>query len=146
LIVALVLARIGHFGPLVWYMPINANLAFRELGITLFLASVGLTAGEHFFRGVFSPSGAVWLLAAVVLSVLPALLVAALARKFLRLGFDEIGGLLAGATTDPPALAFACALGGSDSPSVAYATVYPAAMLLRILSAQVLAILMLAAA
>jgi len=140
LIIAILLARIGHFGPLVWHMPITANLAFRELGITLFLAAVGLGAGEHFFGTVFAPAGLAWLGAAVLIAMVPLLLVGWIARTRLKLDFMSISGLLSGAMTDPPALAFACAIAKADSPSVAYATVYPATMLLRILMAQLLAL------
>ncbi len=138
LIIAILLARIGHFGPLVWHMPITANLAFRELGITLFLASVGLGAGQHFFHSVFTPAGIAWLGSAFLIAMVPLLLVGWFARKRMNLDFMSISGLLSGAMTDPPALAFACAIAKADSPSVAYATVYPATMLLRILTAQLL--------
>ena len=119
-------------------MPITANLAFRELGITLFLAAVGLGAGQHFFHSVFTPAGIAWLGSAVLIAMVPLLLVGWFARKRMNLDFMSISGLLSGAMTDPPALAFACAIAKADSPSVAYATVYPATMLLRILTAQLL--------
>ncbi|MCK6459752.1 MAG: putative transporter [Planctomycetes bacterium] len=140
LILAILLSRIGHIGSLVWHMPASANLAFRELGITLFLACVGLKAGERFFETVFTLEGAVWLSAAVLVAMAPLVLVGAYARRVLRLDFVTLTGLLAGSTTDPPALAFAGSLAGSDAPSVAYATVYPLTMLLRILVAQILAL------
>ena len=140
LVIAILLARIGHFGPLVWHMPVTANLAFRELGITLFLAAVGLGAGQHFFHAVFTPAGLAWLGVAMLLSMVPLLLAGWFARRRMDLDFLSISGLLSGAMTDPPALAFACAIARSDSPSVAYATVYPATMLLRILAAQLLAL------
>jgi putative transport protein len=140
LIIAILLARIGNIGRLVWHMPATANLAFRELGITLFLAAVGLGAGEHFFATVFTPAGLAWLGTAVLIAMVPLLLVGWIARKRLGLDFMSLSGLLSGAMTDPPALAFACAIARDDSPSVAYATVYPATMLLRILTAQLLAL------
>lgn len=137
---SILLSRIGHIGSLVWHMPASANLAFRELGITLFLACVGLKAGERFFETVFTLEGAVWLSAAVLVAMAPLVLVGAYARRVLRLDFVTLTGLLAGSTTDPPALAFAGSLAGSDAPTVAYATVYPLTMLLRILVAQILAL------
>jgi len=142
LVLAILLARIGHFGPLVWHMPVTANLAFRELGITLFLACVGLGAGEKFFGTVFAGTGLAWLGAATVITMVPLLLVGIFARRRLQLNYMSICGLLAGSMTDPPALAFASSISKSDAPSVAYATVYPLTMLLRILSAQVLALLL----
>lgn len=142
LVLAILLARVGHFGPLVWHMPVTANLAFRELGITLFLACVGLGAGEKFFGTVFAGTGLAWLGAAAVITMVPLLLVGIFARRRLKLNYMSICGLLAGSMTDPPALAFASSISKSDAPSVAYATVYPLTMLLRILSAQLLALLL----
>lgn len=142
LIAALVLGRIGRIGPHVWHMPANTNLAFREFGIALFFAAVGLSAGSSFFQTVFSPAGIYWLLAGLSVTVLPLLLVGVLGRIVLKLNFIELSGLLAGSMTDPPALAFACNVAGSDAPTVSYATVYPLTTLLRILAAQILAILL----
>ncbi len=140
LMIALVLGRIGRIGPLVWHMPANTNLAFREFGIALFFAAVGLTAGGKFFVTVFSSTGLQWLLAGVVVTILPLLLVGIFARVAWKVNFMDLSGLIAGSMTDPPALAFASNIAGSDAPTVAYATVYPLTTLLRILSAQVLAI------
>lgn len=142
LIAALVLGRIGRIGPHVWHMPVNTNLAFREFGIALFFAAVGLSAGSSFFQTVFSSTGIYWLVAGLSVTVLPLLLVGILGRLLLKLNFIELSGLLAGSMTDPPALAFACNIAGSDAPTVSYATVYPLTTLLRILAAQVLAILL----
>lgn len=142
LIVALVLGRIGRIGPHVWHMPANTNLAFREFGIALFFAAVGLSAGGSFFQTVFSSTGIYWLLAGLSVTVLPLLIIGVLGRVLLKLNFIELSGLLAGSMTDPPALAFACNVAGSDSPTVSYATVYPLTTLLRILAAQILAILL----
>lgn len=140
LIVALVLGRIGRIGPHVWHMPINTNLAFREFGIALFFAAVGLTAGASFFQTVFSATGIYWLLAGLCVTVLPLLLIGVIGRAFVKLNFIDLSGLLAGSMTDPPALAFACNIAGSESPTVSYATVYPLTTLLRILAAQILTI------
>ncbi|HAB18647.1 MAG TPA: putative transporter [Verrucomicrobiota bacterium] len=140
LIVALLLGRVGHIGRLVWHMPVNANLAFREFGIALFFASVGLGAGAQFFATVFSASGALWLLAGLCVTLLPLLAVGIFARAILQMNYLELCGLIAGSMTDPPALAFANNIAGSDAPTVAYATVYPLTTLLRILCAQILAL------
>jgi len=140
LIVALVLGRIGRIRKQVWHMPANTNLAFREFGIALFFAAVGLSAGAKFFATVFSATGLQWLLAGACVTVVPLLLIGIFARVVLKLDFMALSGLIAGSMTDPPALAFASNVARSDAPTVAYATVYPLTTLLRILSAQVLAI------
>jgi putative transport protein len=142
LIVALALGRLGRIGRLVWHMPANVNLAFREFGIGLFFAAVGLTAGAKFFSTVFSPIGALWLFAGLVITVPPLLLVGVFARTVLKMNFMALSGLLAGSMTDPPALAFASNISRSDAPMVSYATVYPLTMVLRILSAQILVLLL----
>jgi putative transport protein len=142
LIVALILGRVGRIRRQVWHMPVNTNLAFREFGIALFFAAVGLGAGAKFFATVFSATGLQWLLAGTCVTVLPLLLIAIFARAVWKMNFMDLSGLLAGSMTDPPALAFASNIAGSDAPTVAYATVYPLTTLLRILSAQVLAIVL----
>ncbi len=140
LIVALILGRIGRIGRQVWHMPANTNLAFREFGIALFFAAVGLGAGAKFFATVFSANGLQWLLAGACVTVLPLLIVGIIGRLFCKLNFVDLSGMLAGSMTDPPALAFASNIAQSDAPTVAYATVYPLTTLMRILSAQILAI------
>lgn len=142
LVLAILLARIGRIGPLVWYMPANANTALRELGIVLFLACVGLKAGGSFVPTLLSHDGVVWLGIACAITTLPLLVVGMVARLALRVNFIAICGLLAGSMTDPPALAFANAISKSDAPSVAYAAVYPLTMLLRIMSAQLMVLLL----
>ena len=142
LIVALILGRVGRIGRQVWHMPVNTNLAFREFGIALFFAAVGLGAGAKFFATVFSATGLQWLLAGACVTVLPLVLIGIFARVVWKMNFMDLSGLLAGSMTDPPALAFASNIAGSDAPTVGYATVYPLTTLLRILSAQVLAIVL----
>jgi len=141
LLVAIVVSRVGRIGPLVWHMPLNANLAFREFGIALFFAAVGLMAGPQFFAVAFSPLGLTWLAAGVCVTVLPILLVGGLALAAWKMSFVDVAGLLAGSMTDPPALAFATNICRSESPNVAYAAVYPLTTVLRILAVQVLAAL-----
>jgi putative transport protein len=141
LIAAIVLSRIGRIGTMLWYMPLNANLALRELGITLFLACAGLKAGEHFFGVLLTAQGLLWVACGVVITLVPLLLAAWVGRFFMKLNFINLCGLLSGSMTDPPALAFANAINHSDAPSVAYATVYPLTMLVRILVAQLLVVL-----
>jgi putative transport protein len=142
LIVALILGRVGRIRRQVWHMPVNTNLAFREFGIALFFAAVGLNAGGKFFETVFSTTGLQWLVAGVGVTVLPLLAVGIFARSVLKMNFMDLSGLLAGSMTDPPALAFASNIAGSDAPTVGYATVYPLTTLMRILSAQILAIVL----
>jgi putative transport protein len=132
------LSRIGRLGPLVWHMPANTNIAFRELGMAFFLASVGLGAGPKFAATVMSHDGMIWAFSAVLVVMIPLLVAGMVGRHWLRLNYIELCGLLSGSMTDPPALAFANNLVGSDSPSVAYATVYPLTMLCRILMAQIM--------
>ncbi len=136
LIVALVVGRIGRVGRLVFHMPLSANFAFREFGVALFFAAVGLEAGPTFFRTVVSATGVRWLLAGICVTMLPLLLVAAFARATLKMNFVALSGLLAGSMTAPPALTFANELSGSDAPTITYAMVYPLTMLLRVLVAQ----------
>jgi putative transport protein len=140
LIVALILGRVGRIRRQVWHMPANTNLAFREFGIALFFAAVGLGAGAKFFATVFSANGLQWLLAGACVTVLPLLIAGIIGRLFWKMNFVDLSGMLAGSMTDPPALAFASNIAQSDAPTVAYATVYPLTTLLRILSAQILAI------
>ena len=142
LIVALVLGRIGRIGKLVCHMPVNANLAFREFGIALFFAAVGLAAGPKFFASVFSSNGLLWLGVGLCVTIVPLLLAGLFARGVLKINYAVLTGLLAGSVTDPPALAFATNITKSDEPTVAYATVYPLMMLLRILCAQILALVL----
>jgi putative transport protein len=140
LLVALAFGRLGHIGRLAVHMPTNANLAFREFGLALFFAAVGLEAGEHFFATVLSPTGLEWVIAGASVTAIPLALVGIFARLAWKMNFTDLSGLLAGSTTNPPALAFATNIAGSDAPTVAYATVYPLTMLLRIVCAQVLAL------
>lgn len=145
LIVALIVGRIGRMGPLVWHMPGNANAALKDLGITLFFASVGLMAGPTFFKTVMSQAGLVWMGAGICITVVPLLIVGLVAMGIMKMNFVTVSGMLAGSMTDPPALAFANSLCGSEAPTVAYATVYPMTTMMRIITVQVLAVMMLAA-
>lgn len=139
LVMAILLSHLGRLGPLVMHMPINANRALRELGIILFLANVGLLSGERFVATVFSAQGLQWVVLGVFVTMLPLLAVGFAARKWHRLNFMSMSGVLSGGMTDPPALAFATSMARCDSPAVAYAAVYPLTMLLRIVAAQVIA-------
>ena len=139
LVMAILLSHLGRIGPMVMHMPINANRALRELGIILFLANVGLLSGEKFMTTVFSMQGLQWVLLGLVVTMLPLLAVGFVARKWHRMNFMSLCGLLSGGMTDPPALAFATSMARCDSPAIAYAAVYPLTMLLRIVAAQIIA-------
>jgi putative transport protein len=136
LIVAILLSRIGRIGPLVWYMPLSANYMLREVGIVLFLAAVGLHAGDVFVDTLLHGPGLYWMAEGALITVVPLVVVAVIGRAVMGLNFLTLCGLLAGSMTDPPALAFANTVAGSEGPSTAYATVYPATMILRVLAAQ----------
>jgi putative transport protein len=142
LLLGIVLSRVGHIGNLIWHVPHVASMAFRELGITLFLASVGLIAGQNFFHSAFSRTGLHWALCAIATTMIPLLLAGIIARIALKMNFTTLGGLIAGSMTDPCSMTLTSSLTKSDGPSLAYATVYPLTMLLRILTAQVLALLL----
>jgi putative transport protein len=142
LIVALVLGRIGHFQSLVWHMPQNVNHAFREFGIALFFAALGLAAGDQFLAAVLSPRGLAWLAGGLVITLVPLLAIGVWSRAVEKMNFVTLTGLLAGGTTNPPALSFATNLCRSEAPTLAYATVYPLTTLLRIFVAQLLTVLL----
>ena len=143
LVVAIVLARIGTIGKVYWFMPPSANLALREIGIVLFLSVVGLKAGGHFFQTLLSHDGLTWMGYGALITLIPLLVVGFLARWRGKLNYLTLCGLLAGSMTDPPALAFANGLREeSGAPALAYATVYPLVMFLRIILPQVLAVLL----
>jgi putative transport protein len=142
LVVALALGRVGRIGGLVWHMPLNANHAFREFGVALFFAALGLAAGDQFFAAVVSPRGILWLTTGLVITLVPLIAIALWARLIARLNFVTIGGLLSGGMTNPPALSFVTGLCRSEAPALAYSTVYPLTTLLRIFVAQLLALLL----
>lgn len=139
LIMAILLSHLGRLGPMVMHMPLNANRALRELGIILFLACVGLLSGGKFAETVLSAQGLQWVVLGVVVTVLPLLVVGFIARKLHKMNFMTLCGMVSGGMTDPPALAFATTMARCDSPAVAYATVYPLTMILRIVAAQIIA-------
>lgn len=141
LIIALLLSRFGNKLYLNNYTTTSANLMIRELGITLFLASVGLSSGSKLAEAFAGGNGFVWIGLGILITVIPLLIVGIIAQRFFKKSFFEVCGLLAGASTDPPALAFALKISNSDIPSATYATVYPLTMILRIVVAQLLILL-----
>ncbi|MGN0187013.1 MAG: putative transporter [Paludibacteraceae bacterium] len=138
LIVALLIAYFGPYYKMVTFTTSSANMMLREIGISLFLAAVGLGAGASFVPSIVA-GGYMWLVYGIIITLVPILIMEIVARKVLHLNYFTIMGLVAGATTDPPALAYATELAaGNDQASVAYATVYPLTMFLRVLVAQLM--------
>ncbi|MFV0336624.1 MAG: TrkA C-terminal domain-containing protein, partial [Chthoniobacterales bacterium] len=138
LILGMIVSHFGKVGRLVFFMPPNANLMLRETGILIFLACVGLKAGAHFWETLVHGPGLLWMCYGVLVTLVPLLLAGVLGRLFLRLNYLTLTGTLAGSMTDPPALAFANSLTKFNGPALAYATVYPLTMVLRLISAQIL--------
>ena len=140
LIVAILLAKYGPKFKMVTFTTNSANMMIREIGISLFLAAVGLGAGEGFAEALAS-GGYWWILFGFIITVLPLLIVGVIARKAMKMDYFSLMGLMSGAMTDPPALAYANTVATNDRASVAYATVYPLTMFLRIFTAQILALI-----
>ncbi len=145
LVVAIILSRKRKIGPLNFFMANSANLMLREFGLTLFLSCVGLNAGIKFFDVLLNGDGIYYMGLAALITFLPLAIVATVGHLVFKVNYLSLCGVLAGATTDPPALAFANGQAESDAVNIGYASVYPLTMLLRILSGQVLAILLLQA-
>lgn len=142
LLVAIVVSNLARLGPLIWYVPLSANVMMREFGIVLFLACVGLLSGESFLRAVTSTQGISWIALGALITILPLAAGAYVATRIMGLSGAQATGVLAGSMTDPPAMAFATQMAKSDAPATAYATVYPLSMLLRIVCAQILVLLL----
>lgn len=142
LIMAIILGRIGSIGKLYWFMPPSANLALRELGIVLFLAVVGLKSGGDFIGTLLHGDGVSWIGYGILITGIPLLVTALVARLLAKMNYLTLCGMLAGSMTDPPALAFANGLHAtSGAAALSYATVYPLVMFLRIITPQLLAVL-----
>ena len=140
LIVAILIGRYGNKVKLVTYTSTAASLMLRELGLCLFLASVGLAAGGKFVSTILSANGALWVLYGFLITIIPLLIAIVVARGKFHMNYCTIMGLVAGATTDPPALGYVNNTAGNDAPAVAYATVYPLTMFMRVLIAELIII------
>ena len=138
LVVAILIGRFGHKLKLVTYTTMSANLMLREIGIVLFLASVGIEAGADFVQTVVEGNGLLYVGYGFLITIIPLLLVGIVARWYYKVNYFTLMGLIAGSTTDPPALAYANQVSGNDAPSVGYSTVYPLTMFLRIIAGQML--------
>ena len=142
LIVAILIARFGYKLKLVTYTTMSANLMLREIGLALFLASVGIKAGGNFVQTVVEGDGLMYVGCGFLITTIPLLIMGLVARLKYKLNYFTLMGLLAGSTTDPPALAYANQTAGNDAPAVGYTTVYPLVMFLRIVTAQVIILLL----
>lgn len=138
LIVAILISRFGYKYKLVTYTTQSANLMLREIGITLFLACVGISAGDGFVDTIVNNGGFAWIGYGFIITTVPLLIIGCIGRYFCKVNYFTLMGLIAGSTTDPPALAYSNATAGNDAPSVGYATVYPLTMFLRVLTVQLL--------
>lgn len=140
LILAILIGRYGPHFHLVTYTTMSANLMLREVGLALFLAAVGIGAGDGFVEAIVG-GGYRWILYGFIITVVPLLIVGLFARVKLKMNYYTLMGLMSGSVTDPPALGYANATAGNDMPAVGYATVYPVVMFLRVLCAQLLILL-----
>lgn len=138
LVVAILLSRFGYKFKLVTYTSSSASLMLRELGICMFLAAVGIGAGAGFADTVFNETGMWWVIWGFLITFIPLMVVGLIARGVYKINFLTITGLMSGGYTDPPALAYASNSTGHDAPAVAYSTVYPLTMFMRVVAAQVL--------
>ena len=137
---------VGAFGPrfhLTTYTTLSANLMLRQLGITIYLAGLGLSSGEGFFSTVFSSQGLLWVGISMALTMIPTLLVGYAVIRWFRMDYAHCVGMLCGSMANPIALNYANSTVEGDEPSVAYATVYPASMFLRVISAQIIMLIFL---
>lgn len=135
----------GAFGPrmhIATYTTMSANMMLRQLGLTIYLAALGLSAGPAFFETVFRPEGLLWVLVSIIFAMLPVLLIGYVAGKFCKVSYASNIGMLCGSMANPIALNYALSTVEDDEPSVSYATVYPAGIFLRVITAQLIILLL----
>ena len=142
LMVSILIGRFGYILILVTYTTMSANLMLREIGIALFLASVGIKAGANFVNTVVDGDGLLYVGCGFLITVIPLLIMGAVARWHYKMNYFMLMGLIAGSNTDPPALAYSNQTAGNNAPAVGYSTVYPVSMFLRILTAQLLILIL----
>ena len=142
LIISILISRFGYRMKLVTYTTVSANLMLREIGLALFLASVGIKAGGNFISTVVEGDGLLYVLCGFLITVIPILCIGPVARYRYKMNYFTLMGMIAGTYTDPPALAYANQTAGNDAPALGYTTVYPLAMFLRIITAQVLILIL----
>ncbi|MBE6261794.1 MAG: putative transporter [Prevotella sp.] len=137
LIIAILIGRYGYKIHLVTYTTTSANMMLREIGLVLFLASVGIKAGAGFFETVIDGDGLLYVLTGFLITIIPILVVGPIARMKFKFNYFTIAGMIAGTYTDPPALAYANSICSKEAPALGYSTVYPLSMFLRIFTAQI---------
>lgn len=142
LIVSILISKFGPKYKLVTYTTMSANLMLREIGIAVFLACVGIGAGEGFVETILS-GGYKWIGYGAIITVLPLIIIGIIGRKVYKVNYFVLMGMISGSMTDPPALAFSNSTAGSDVPAVSYATVYPLTMFLRVVTAQLMILIFL---
>ncbi len=138
LIIAILIGRYGYKIHLVTYTTTSANMMLREIGLVLFLASVGIKAGANFFETVVDGDGLLYVLTGFLITIIPILIVGPIARLHYKFNYFTIMGMIAGTYTDPPALAYANSVCSKEAPAIGYSTVYPLSMFLRIFTAQII--------
>lgn len=138
LIIAILIGRFGHRMKLNTYTTTSANMMLREIGLVLFLASVGVKAGAHFWETVVQGDGLMYVFTGVLITIIPILIVGVIARLKFKFNYFTIMGMIAGTCTDPPALAYANSICSREAPAIGYSTVYPLSMFLRIFTAQLI--------
>ena len=138
LIISILISRFGYKMKLVSYTTVSANLMLREIGLSLFLASVGIKAGGNFINTVVEGDGLLYVLCGFLITIIPIICIGPIARLKYKMNYFTLMGMIAGTYTDPPALAYANQVAGNDAPALGYTTVYPLSMFLRIITAQVL--------
>lgn len=138
LIVSILISRFGPQYKMITYTTMSANLMIREIGISLFLACVGLGAGKDFIETIVNEGGYIWIMYGAIITTVPLIITGLIGRYACKLNYYTLIGVLSGANTNPPALAYSNDLTSCDAPAVGYATVYPLAMFLRVLTAQLL--------
>ena len=138
LVIAILIGRFGYKFKLVTYTTTSANLMLREIGLALFLASVGIKAGAHFWDTVIQGDGIKYVYTGFIITVIPILIVGTITRLVYKFNYFTIMGMLAGTCTDPPALAYANQICSREAPGIGYSTVYPLSMFLRIFTAQLI--------
>ena len=138
LIIAILIGRFGHRMKLNTYTTTSANMMLREIGLVLFLASVGVKAGAHFWETVVQGDGLMYVFTGFLITIIPILIVGVIARLKFKFNYFTIMGMIAGTCTDPPALAYANSVCSREAPAIGYSTVYPLSMFLRIFTAQLI--------
>mgnify|MGYP000346298526 FL=1 len=140
MIVAILIGRFGPYYNMVTFSTTSANMMLRQVGLTLFLAAVGLSVGEHFIPTIMA-GGYMWILYGFLITIIPLLIIGCIAYKGMHINYFRVVGLLTGAMTGAPALAYAQSMSDdNDQASVTYATVYPLTMFLRVMAGQLLVV------